>query len=144
MPVELKIDDRDVFLVKDESLEVEDELGPSFFVVLRNFPLNAHVLTVAHINVLKEWVAPYLKRPAAIAEIYGMTDRSGSKQINYQVAAERLAAVQNGLIPFGPPVPTYRHAFCKALGEDFFAAKHDSDPGVQLFDAAISAAWCLD
>jgi hypothetical protein len=31
-------------------------------------------------------------------------------------------------------VSTYRHAFCKALGEDFLAAKHDSDPGVRLFD----------
>jgi outer membrane protein OmpA-like peptidoglycan-associated protein len=131
---ELMIDDSDVFLLKEESVEVEDELGPSFFVILRNFPLNAHALTVAHMNVLKEWVAPYLKRPAAIAEIYGMTDRSGSKQINYQVSAKRLAAVQNGLILYGPPVSRYRHAFCKALGEDFFAAKHDSDPGVQLFD----------
>ena len=134
MPVEIKIDDDDVFLAKDESFELEDELGPSFFLILRNFELNRHVLSLEHTNVLKEWVAPYLKRPAAIAEIYAMTDRTGSKQINYQIAAERLAAVQDGLIPFGPPVATYRHAFCKALGEDFFAARHESDPGVQLFD----------
>ena len=63
-----------------------------------------------------------------------MTDRSGSKQVNYKVAAQRLEAVQAGLLPFGPPFARYHHDFCKALGEDFFAAKHEADPGVRLFD----------
>jgi hypothetical protein len=135
MPVEVKIDTSDVFLIKDESFELEDELGHSYFAILRNFPLNSHALSGEHVSVLREWVAPYLKqRPAAIAEIYGMTDRTGSKQINYEVAAARLTAVQDGLLPFGPPYAKYHHDFCKALGEDFFAARHKADPGVQLFD----------
>ena len=75
-----------------------------------------------------------LKKTVTLGEFYGMTDRSGSRRINYKVAAERLAAVQDGLLPFGAPFAKFHHGFCKAIGEDFWASKHDRDPTDRIFD----------
>jgi hypothetical protein len=123
-------------VVKDESFsQLEDELfGASYFINLRNFPLNSHALRPSHTEVLRERVTSELKKPVVLGEFYGMTDRSGSQQINYTVAAERLAAVQDGLLPFGAPFAKFHHSFCKAIGEDYWATRHDQDPADRVFD----------
>ena len=51
MPAEIITDTTDLLVVKDEDFgQVEDELfGPSFFISLRNFPLNSHALRPSHV-----------------------------------------------------------------------------------------------
>ncbi len=136
MPSEILADTTDLLVVKEENLgQVEDELfGPSFFISLRNFPLNSHALRPSHVDILRERVAPRLKQTITFGEFYGMADRSGSRQINYQVSGERLAAVQDALLPFGAPFAKFHHGFCKAIGEDFWAARHVRDPNEPIFD----------
>jgi len=136
MPAEIITDTTDLLVVKDEDFgQVEDELfGPSFFISLRNFPLNSHALRPSHVDILRERVTPRLKTAVTLGEFYGMTDRSGSRQVNYKVAGERLAAVQDALQPFGAPFAKFHHGFCKAIGEDFWAARHDQDPTERIFD----------
>jgi len=136
MPAEIITDTTDLLVVKDESFgQLEDELfGPSFFISLRNFPLNSHALRPSHIETLRDRVTWELKKPVMLGEFYGMTDRSGSRQINYKVAGERLAAVQDGLQPFGAPFAKFHHDFCKAIGEDYWENRHDQDPADRVFD----------
>jgi hypothetical protein len=136
MPSEIISDTTDLLVIKDESFgQLEDELfGPSFFIILRNFPLNSHALRPSHVETLRDRVTGELKKTVTLGEFYGMTDRSGSRKINYKVAAERLAAVQEALLPFGAPFAKFHHSFCKAIGEDFWTSKHDRDPTNPLFD----------
>src|SRR4051794_25189673 len=102
MPITTIVDNDDLFVAKEDSfIDLESDLfGASFFILLRNFALNGHFLLPAHVEVLRERVAPFIMKPVGFAEIYGMTDRSGSRQINYQVSAERVKAVQDGLQAF--------------------------------------------
>jgi hypothetical protein len=136
MPVEIITDTTDLLVVKDESFgQLEDDVfGPSFFISLRNFPLNSHALRPTHVEVLRDRVTFELKKPVMLGEFYGMTDRSGSRAINYKVAAERLAAVQDALLPFGAPFAKFHHSFCKAVGEDFWENRHDQDPTERIFN----------
>jgi hypothetical protein len=135
MPVKEITDTNDLYVAEDETFGgLEDEFGPSFLIVLRNLLLNSAALRPSHVDILRERVTPELKKPVFIAEIYAMTDRSGSKQLNYKVAADRLGAVQNGLLPFGAPFAKFHHDFCKAIGEDYFASRHDRDPANPVYD----------
>lgn len=136
MPSEIITDTTDLLVIKDEGFgQLEDDIfGPSFFIILRNFPLNSHALRPTHIDTLRDRVTSELKKTVTLGEFYGMTDRSGSRQINYKVAAERLAAVQEGLLPFGAPFAKFHHSLCKAIGEDFWGSKHDRDPTDRIFD----------
>jgi clan AA aspartic protease (TIGR02281 family) len=54
MPSEIITDTTDLLVIKDESFgQLEDELfGPSFFIILRNFPLNSHALRPSHTETL--------------------------------------------------------------------------------------------
>lgn len=142
MPSEIVSDTTDLLVVKEENFgQLEDELfGPSFFIILRNFPLNEPVLRPAHVEVLRDRVTFELKKPVTLGEFYAMTDRSGSRQINYKVAAKRLTAVQDALLPFGAPFAKFHHRLCKAIGEDFWEAKHDRDPNNHIFDDNLKAS----
>jgi len=42
--------------------------------------------------------------------------------------------VQDGLLPFGAPFAKFHHSFCKAIGEDYWATRHDQDPADRVFD----------
>jgi hypothetical protein len=132
---EIVSDTDELFVMREETLDgVEDMFGPSFFILLRNFPLNAAELRAAHVEVLRERVKPYIDRRPGFCEIYGMTDRSGSRKINYEVGAKRVAAVQTNLRSLGAEAPKIDHVFVKAIGEDFFEDRHDRNPaGDKIF-----------
>jgi len=118
----MDVDTKDLFVSKEESLtSVEDEFGPSFFILLRNFELNGSQLRPDNVDILRDRVVPYIQRPIGVAEIYAMTDRSGSRQVNYQVSGQRLISTQQSLRGFGAPLEKVQHGFPKAVGEDFFA-----------------------
>jgi len=122
--VELVTDTEDLLVIREETFGgLEDEFGPSFFILLRNFDLNSDVMKHEHLDVLRERVTPYIQRSVGFAEIYGMTDRSGSRQTNYEVSQRRLAATQQSLVQSGAPSTKVHHAFAKAIGEDFFEDK---------------------
>lgn len=134
----MDIDTEDLFVMEESFLgSVEDEFGPSFFILLRNFDLNSNVLKLQHVDIIKNRVVPYTKRTAGFAEIYAMTDRSGAKQLNYQVAGQRLEAVQLAMTQLGAAPAKTRHAFTKAIGEDFFASKHESEAGDTFFNDGL-------
>jgi hypothetical protein len=121
---EVVTDNVDLFVLKEETLGgLEDEFGPSFFILLRNFDLNSDLMKHEHLDVLRERVTPYIQRSVGFAEIYGMADRSGTPQVNYEVSGRRLAAVQQSLMQFGAPSTKVHHGFAKAIGEDFFEDK---------------------
>jgi outer membrane protein OmpA-like peptidoglycan-associated protein len=127
MEVPILEDNDDAFVLKEEPLvDVEDEFGPSFFILLRNFEFNSATLKAEHRNILQDRVAPFIKNRVGFAEIYAMTDRSGSRQVNYEMAARRLREVQQALLSVGAPLEKVHHAFAKSLGEDFFEAKHET------------------
>ena len=133
-------DSTDLFVFREEPLvAVEDEFGPSFFILLKNFPLNSNVLRAEHTEVLRERVVPFVKQPVGFAEIYGMTDRSGSRKVNYKVSADRLAAVQRSLIEQGAAVAKVFHGFAKAIGEDFFEARNQREGDTVFRDNAKNA-----
>ena len=114
------VDIEDLFVSQEETLGgLEDEFGPSFFILLRNFDLNSNLLKAAHLDILRGRIVPFVQRSVGFAEIYGMTDRSGSRQLNYQISGKRLVAVQQGMLRFGAPSPKVQHQFAKAIGEDF-------------------------
>lgn len=142
MPTEILADTTDLFVLREENLgQLEDELfGPSFFIMLRNFPLNAHVLRPSHIETLRDRVTFELKKPVMLGEFYAMTDRSGTRQVNYTVAGRRLKAVQSALQPFGAPFAKFNHPLCKAIGEDFWEEKHERDPNNQVFNDNLKAS----
>lgn len=125
--------------VEDEEIlgSLEDEFGPSLIVMLKNFAHNNRggVLTLQpHLDVLRNRVFPFLARTTfAFAEIYAMTDRSGSRQVNYRVAAQRLLAVQRNLQDIGVPREKVVHRFAKAIGEDFFEFKFKQSEGRDPF-----------
>src|SRR5665213_3110920 len=123
---EILVENADAVVIKDAEFftQVEEEFGPSYFILLRNFPLNGHYLRMSHKAVLKEFVAPYLRKPFGFIEIYGMTDRTGSRVANYIVGAARVTAVQQGLVKFGIPPSKYDNDFTKTIGEDFVEFKH--------------------
>jgi hypothetical protein len=117
----LLTDEPDVFVFREEPLAaVEDEFGPSFFIALRNFELNSRDLKPRHMEILRDRVADFVKTNIGFAELYAMTDRSGSRAVNYKVSGMRLAEVQQHLIGLGSPHPKVVHRFAKAIGEDFF------------------------
>jgi hypothetical protein len=144
MPFRVITDDTDLFVLKEEGLDdVEDLLGDSFFLLLRNFPLNESGLRQAHVDTLGGWVVPYLKRPAGFAEIYAMTDRSGTPGVNYKVSASRLSEVQQKMVYLGASRTKVYHGFAKALGEDYFAEKMPDgkkDPSLRSVAIALSPA----
>jgi hypothetical protein len=132
------IDTPDLFAFEEETLGgLEDEFGPSRFVLLRNFDLNSDALKPAHFDFLRERVVPFVNRPPGFAEIYGMTDRSGNRQVNYAVGARRLQAVQRQLRAFGAPLDKVSHAFAKSIGEDFFEDRHDREKGDLFFTDGV-------
>lgn len=138
-------DTTDLFVFREDPLvAVEDEFGPSFFMLLKNFPLNGNVLRAEHSEVLRERVAPFIKQRVGFAEIYGMTDRSGSRKLNYKVSGDRLAAVQRNLLDQGAPMAKVFHGFAKAIGEDFFEARSQGGKGDAVFrDNAKNAEFRL-
>jgi hypothetical protein len=113
---------------------VEEEFGPSYFILLRNFPLNGHYLTLNHLAVLKEFVAPYLRKPHGFVEIDGMTDRSGSRVATYIVGAARVTAVQVGLVHFGISPARCDNDFTRSIGEDFLEFRQRQDLRDPTFD----------
>ncbi len=130
----LLIENNEVLLFREEPLvAVEDELGPSFFLILRSFALNSSILTAVHQDVLREWIIPILRRPAMFAEIYAMTDRSGSNAVNMKISASRLNAVQTAMTLLGASGEKVRHGFAKALGEDYFADRNRREPDAVVF-----------
>lgn len=132
------IDNTDLFGFEEVTLAgLEDEFGPSLFFLLRNFNLNSDALRLAHLNILRERVVPFVNRSPGFAEIYGMTDRSGSRQLNYQVGARRLQAVQRQMMAFGAPQAKVMHAFSKSIGEDFFEDRHDREKGDLFFTDGV-------
>jgi hypothetical protein len=132
---EILVDTADLFVEREETLGgLEDEFGPSLFILLRNFPLNASALRQPHVEILRERVVPFIDRPPGFAEIYGMTDRSGSRAINYKVGAQRVAAVQTVLKSLGATASKIDHPFVKSIGEDFFEHRHDQDQKSAVFD----------
>ena len=141
MPAEVIADTTDLFVLREENFgQLEDEVfGPSFFIMLRNFPLNEHVLRPTHVETLRGRVTFELKKPVIFGEFYAMTDRSGARQVNYTVAGRRLKAVQSALLPFGAPFAKFHHPLCKAIGEDFWEAKHERDPNNPLFNDNLKA-----
>src|SRR5665213_820392 len=133
---EILVENADAVVIKDAEFftQVEEEFGPSYFILLRNFPLNGHYLRMSHKAVLKEFVAPYLRRSFGFIEIYGMTDRSGSRVANYIVGAARVAAVQLGLVDFGISLARSDNDFTKSIGEDFVEFRHNQDLKETAFD----------
>ena len=132
------IDNTDLFAFEEETLGgLEDEFGPSRFILLRNFDLNSNVLRLAHLDVLREQVVPFVNRSPGFAEIYGMTDRSGSRQLNYKVGTIRLQAVQRQMLALGAPQAKVVHAFAKSIGEDFFEDRHDREKGDLFFTDGV-------
>ena len=131
---EILADDEDLHVFREDPLvDVEDEFGASFFILLRNFHLNSDVLRPSHIEVLRDRVVPFVQRRPGFAEIYGMTDRSGARKLNYQVGASRLRAVQQSLLRLGAQSPQVHHAFAKSIGEDFFEDRFARDPKETMF-----------
>jgi hypothetical protein len=119
--LQLLTDETDLFVAREEPLvDVEDLFGPSFFIVLRNFDLNSKALKPLHRQVLRERVLDFVKTNVGFAELYAMTDRSGSRKVNYQVSGSRLSEVQQHLLGLGAPLAKIMHSFAKAIGEDFF------------------------
>jgi hypothetical protein len=116
----------DLFVLEEEPLvDLEDEFGSSFFILLRNFALNSNVLRPSHQQVLSDRVLGFVNRGVGFAELYAMTDRSGSRTVNFQVSAGRLTAVQRHLLGLGAPLTKVMHPFAKAIGEDFFKDRFD-------------------
>ncbi len=117
----LLTDEADLFVAREEPLDTpEDLFGPSFFILLRNFDLNSKALKLSHRQVLGDRVVGFVKTNVGFAEIYAMTDRSGSRKVNYQVSGSRLSEVQQHLLGLGAPPAKVMHSFAKAIGEDFF------------------------
>ncbi len=135
MPVTVLSETPDLFVLKEDfpAGSVEDEFGPSFFILLRNFDHNTTRLKAEHATELRDRVVPFVKNNIGFAEIYGMTDRSGSRQVNYKVAASRLREVQGQMLRLGAPSNKVNHRFAKAIGEDFFEARQAADPNSQVF-----------
>jgi len=62
-------DNDDAFVLKEEPLvDVEDEFGPSFFILLRNFEFNSATLKAEHRNILQDRVAPFIKNRVGFAD----------------------------------------------------------------------------
>jgi len=119
-------DKSDLYVAREETVVgVEDLLGPSYFIILRNFELNSQRLKSLHREALSERVLGFVKTSGGFAEMYAMTDRSGSRKVNYQVSGMRLAQVQNHLLGLGAPLAKVKHSFAKAIGEDFFEDRFD-------------------
>jgi len=133
---EILVENTDAVVIKDAEFftQVEEEFGPSYFILLRNFPLNGHYLKLSHLAVLNDFVAPYLRKPFGFIEIYGMTDRTGSRVANYIVGAARVTAVQVGLVKFGIPPSRSDNDFTKTIGEDFVEFKHGQNVKDPTFD----------
>lgn len=132
------IDTEDLFAFEEETLGgLEDEFGSSLFIMLRNFALNSSALRKSHNEILRERVAPFLNRTASFAEIYGMTDRSGSRRVNYQVSGMRLQEVQRTLQALGAPNGKIFHPFAKAIGEDFFEERHAREENDLFFSDGL-------
>ena len=132
------IDNPDLFAFEEVTLGgLEDEFGPSLFILLRNFDLNSNALKPAHLDILRERVVPFVNRSPGFAEIYGMTDRSGSRQLNYKVGTIRLQAVQRQLLALGARQDKVVHAFAKSIGEDFFEDRHDREKGDLFFTDGV-------
>ena len=98
---------------------MEDELGTSFKVLLKNFRHNGAELLPDHIDVVRDRVVPFVQSRIGFAEIYGLTDRSGSRQVNYKVGGARLRSVQQLMVNLGAPISKAFHPFAKSIGEDF-------------------------
>lgn len=123
------VDKPELMVIREDPLTAaEDEFGPSFVILLRNYPLNEARLLQVHRDVLRDRVVPFLANRVGLAEIYAMTDRSGTRQVNYQVAAQRLEVVRLELQHVGVPAGKVRHPFTKAIGEDFWEERA-SRPG---------------
>jgi hypothetical protein len=133
---EILVENVDAVVIKDAEFftQVEEEFGSSYFILLRNFPLNGHYLKLNHMAVLKDYVAPYLRKSFGFIEIYGMTDRTGSRTANYIVGAARVTAVQMGLVSFGIPFTRSDNDFTKTVGEDFVEFKHKQNVKDPTFD----------
>lgn len=132
------IDTEDLFAFEEETFGgLEDEFGSSLFIVLRNFALNSSALRRVHNEILTDRVVPFLNRTAGFAEIYAMTDRSGSRRVNYQVAGLRLQEVQRTLKGVGAPSGKVFHRFAKAIGEDFFEDKHGREENDIFFSDGL-------
>ena len=132
------IDTEDLFAFEEETLGgLEDEFGPSVFMMLRNFALNSSALKRVQTEILRDRVVHYLNRTAGFAEIYAMTDRSGSRRVNYQVAGMRLQEVQRTLQGLGAPQGKVFHRFAKAIGEDFFEDKHAREENDLFFSDGL-------
>jgi len=138
---EILKDSDDLFLLKEEPfVAVEDEFGPSFFIMLRNFPLNSNVMRFEHIEVLSDRVVPFVETRVGFAEIYAMADRSGTRRVNYQVSGNRLTAVQRALKELNAPEDKIFHRFAKSIGEDFFEER-GSQGDILFADGAQNAAF---
>jgi hypothetical protein len=125
----------DLFMAREEPLDdVEDLLGPSYFLVLRNFELNSTALKPAHQQVLRDWVVDFVKIRAGFAELYAMTDRTGSREVNYRVSGSRLSVTQQYLLGLGAQPSKVMHAFAKAIGEDFFEDRFRREPNPAFQD----------
>jgi hypothetical protein len=61
------------------------------------------------------------------AELYAMSDRSGSRKVNYQMAGSRLSEVQQHLLGLGAPPAKIMHSFAKAIGEDYIDDKYNRE-----------------
>jgi hypothetical protein len=130
------VDTPHVFIFREEPLDaVEDLFGPSYFITLRNFDLNKATLKPSHVAALQGLVVKYLERKVGYAEIYAMTDRSGTAAVNYDVSAGRLEMVQRHLYRLNAPWPKVHHAYAKAVGEDFYEHLHRLDPDPVYGDA---------
>ena len=61
----------DDLFIQDEDTPggLEDELGPSRMVVLKNFALNGSAIKQTHVEALRDQVVPFLERSAVFADL---------------------------------------------------------------------------
>jgi hypothetical protein len=120
--------------------DVYAELDTGFSRYMFFFPLNGTLLLPSHhaaINALANELAS-----GRYFEIYALADRTGSQQVNYQVAKARYNAVENGLYQEGfVDDPANFMNTEKIFGEDFWEYRYNATQNPVFRDGSANAMF---
>jgi len=102
-----------------------------------NFKTNVVTLNAAQEKLFDESVLPLLTAKGAVAEMYGLADRTGSQKVNYDVSRQRLWYVEFYASNVGVSAEMAFGQQNKYFGEDYAEYLNEQDSTSNFYQRCV-------
>jgi hypothetical protein len=118
---------------------IEDDLQGQCYSF--HFKTGVVALNTRQEEILERSLVPLLKGAGSVVEIYGLADRTGSKQVNYDVSRQRLWYVEFYLNNVGVSADIAFSPKNKYFGEDYAEHENLQDSTSNFYQRCVLVWW---